>query len=200
MCKGRAANTIRPTRQQAPPRRRPEPDGVPGRRCPGAQPAPGGRVRWPQDPPLWPSGGPAARDVLPDRPPAMQAVAGELPGNGPAQGPVLGDKDQGPAAPGGEASSPGPQVPLPQRYAAGTCRLLAFPLPASVPFTAMAKPISQPRWVCALSLSPKPIFISPAARTRTPSAEAPGRGTARKYSNRRPRRTRSWLSRHPTYG
>ena len=107
MRKGRAANTVRPTRQQGPPRRRPEPDGVPGRRCPGTQPAPGGRVQWPQDPPPWPSGGPAAWHVLPARPPAMQATAGELrgfpgrpsgrPGNGPSAGPLSwGDKDQEP--------------------------------------------------------------------------------------------------------
>jgi hypothetical protein len=133
MRKGRAANTVRPARQQGPPRRRPEPDGVPGRRCPGTQPAPGGRVQWPQDPPPWPSGGPAARHVLPARPPAMQAAAGEFrgfpgrpsgrPGNGPSAGPLSwGGRIRGPAAPGGEASSPGPQAPLPRRYAAGDLR------------------------------------------------------------------------------
>jgi hypothetical protein len=131
MRKGRAASTVRPTRQQGPPRRRLEPDGVPGRRCPGTQPAPGGRVQWPQDPPPWPSGGPAACHVLPARPPAMQATPGEFrgfpgrpsgrPGMAPAQGlcPVLGGRIRSPAAPGGEASSPRPAGTTPAAVRGG---------------------------------------------------------------------------------
>ena len=130
MRKGRAANTVRPARQQGPPRRRPEPDGVPGRRCPGTQPAPGGRPGGRRTRRLGRPG--VLRPVTycpPGRPPCRpppgnfaDSRAGHPagPGMAPAQGPCPGGvRIRGPAAPGGEASSPGPQVPLPRRYAAG---------------------------------------------------------------------------------
>ena len=100
-------------------------------------------ARWPQDPPPWPSG--VLRPVTycpPGRPPCRpppgnfaDSRAGHPagPGMAPAQGPCPGGvRIRGPAAPGGEASSPGPQVPLPRRYAAGTCGLRAM-LPQSGP-------------------------------------------------------------------
>jgi len=103
MRKGRAANTVRPARQQGPPRRRPEPDGVPGRRCPGTQPAPGGRPGGRRTRRLGRPG--VLRPVTycpPGRPPCRpppgnfaDSRAGHPagPGTAPAQGPCPGRKD-----------------------------------------------------------------------------------------------------------
>jgi len=96
-----------------------------GRRRPGAQPAPDGRVREPQDPPLRPSGGPAARG-RPARRAARHAgrrrETSQIPGPAirqarewPSTGPLSsgGIRIRGPVAPGRRTSCPRPACASP---------------------------------------------------------------------------------------